>query len=121
MSPAVWCLAALLGGCGALARFVFDTAISQRLRRDFPFGTLAVNLSGALALGITVGAALRGSAAVLVGAATVGAYTTFSTWMFETHRLAENGEVGRAVANLLASLGLGLAAAVLGRLVGMAL
>ena len=121
MSPAIWCLAALLGGCGAVARFVLDAAISQRLRRDFPFGTLAVNLSGALALGITVGAALRGSAAVLVGAATIGAYTTFSTWMFETHRLAEDGEPGRAVANLVVSLALGLAAAALGRVIGMAL
>jgi CrcB protein len=119
MSLGVWCLAAVLGGCGATARFLIDIAVSQRLRRDFPFGTLVVNLSGAVALGITVGAALRGTQSVLIGAATIGAYTTFSTWMFETHRLAEDGEFGHAAANALVSLGAGLLAAAAGRAIGM--
>ena len=119
MSLGVWCLAAVLGGCGAVARFLIDGAVSQRLRPDFPFGTLVVNLSGAVALGITVGVALRGTQSVLIGAAAIGAYTTFSTWMFETHRLAEEGEFGRAAANLLVSLGAGLLAAAIGRVIGM--
>ena len=118
MSIGVWCLAALLGGGGALARFLLDGAIAQRLRGDFPFGTLVVNLSGAVLLGVSVGIALRGSQAVLVGAAAIGAYTTFSTWMFETHRLAEDGELQRAYANVVISLAVGLLAAALGRLIG---
>ncbi len=119
MSVGTWLAAAGLGGAGAVARFYVDTIVSLRLERDFPYGTLAVNLSGAVLLGLTVGLALGGNAALLVGSATIGAYTTFSTWMFETHRLAEEGELTRAAANAFLSLGLGLAAAALGRLIGM--
>ena len=57
----------------------------------FPLGTLIVNLSGALVLGIIVGLALHGNAYLLAGTAVIGSYTTFSTWMFESHRLAEDG------------------------------
>jgi CrcB protein len=121
VSLGVWCLAALLGGCGAVARFLVDGVISQRVRRDFPVGTLVVNLTGAVGLGVTVGAALRGSQSVLIGAAAIGAYTTFSTWMFETHRLAQDGELPRAAGNALVSLGAGLLAAVVGRALGMLL
>jgi CrcB protein len=119
MSLGTWLAAAALGGVGALARFLVDAGVSRRLERDFPYGTLVVNLSGAVLLGLTVGLALRGNAALLIGSATIGAYTTFSTWMFETHRLAEQGELTRAAANAFLSLGLGLAAAALGRLIGM--
>jgi len=118
VSLGVWCLAALLGGCGAVTRFVIDSAISQRVRSDFPFGTLVVNLSGAVLLGGTVGLALRGTQSELIGAAAIGAYTTFSTWMLETHRLAEHGEPGRAGANVAISLSAGLLAVVLGRVIG---
>lgn len=119
MTVGTWLAAAALGGVGALARFLVDVGVSRRLARDFPYGTLVVNLSGAVLLGLTVGLALRGNAALLVGSAAIGAYTTFSTWMFETHRLAEEGELTRAAANAFLSLGLGLAAAALGRLIGM--
>jgi CrcB protein len=118
MSLVVWCAAAVLGGIGALLRFGVDAIVSQRLARDFPYGTLVVNLSGAVVLGFTTGLALKGDEAVLIGSATVGAYTTFSTWMLETHRLAEEGEVARAFANVSLSLLLGLGAAALGRTVG---
>jgi CrcB protein len=53
-----------------------------------------------------------------VGTGLLGAYTTFSTWMFESHRLAEDGEGRRSLVNLLASLVLGLGAAWLGREIG---
>jgi fluoride exporter len=119
VSIGTWLAAAGLGGVGAVLRFLVDAGVSRRFERDFPYGTLAVNLSGAVLLGLTVGLALRGNAALLVGSATIGAYTTFSTWMFETHRLAEVGELTRAAANAFLSLGLGLAAAALGRLIGM--
>ncbi len=119
MSVWVWVAVAALGGAGAIARFVLDTAITARLSRGFPLGTLAVNVSGALALGLLTGLAASGDTLVLAGAATLGSYTTFSTWMLETHRLAEEGAFARAALNVTLSLGLGVGAALLGRAIGM--
>jgi CrcB protein len=121
LSVGVWVAAAALGGFGAILRFGVDGAISRRLDRDFPYGTLAVNLSGAAVLGLTTGLVLRGTASVLLGPALIGAYTTFSTWMLETQRLAEEGELAPAAANWLLSLALGLAVAAAGRWIGMRL
>jgi CrcB protein len=108
----------LLGGLGAVGRFLVDGAVAARAGDRFPWGTLAVNLSGALVLGVLVGAAVDGDALRLAGTGLLGAYTTFSTWMFESHRLAEDGEGRRSLANLLVSLVLGVAAAWLGRQIG---
>jgi CrcB protein len=118
MSAPVWIGAAALGGCGAILRFLLDGAVASRVGRDFPYGTLAVNLTGTILLGLVVGAAVHGDEAVLVGSAAIGSYTTFSTWMLETHRLAEEGEVATAFANASASVALGLGAVALGRLLG---
>jgi len=118
VSVGVWCLAAALGGGGAVLRFLLDDVISRRLGSGFPYGTLTVNLSGALLLGLMVGLALRGSASVLVEAAAIGAYTTFSTWMFESQRLTEDGESGRAFTNLVLSVLIGVLAAAAGRSLG---
>jgi len=117
----LWCGVAVLGALGALARFLLDSAVASRIGGDFPFGTLAVNGSGALVLGLLVGLALEGDAYLLAGTATVGAYTTFSTWMLETHRLGEEGEPALLFANIVISAGIGLGAAVLGRAIGGAL
>jgi fluoride exporter len=112
---------ALLGGLGAIARFLLDGAVASRLGRAFPFGTLAVNLTGAFALGVLDGAAVGGDALRLAGVGFLGAYTTFSTWAFEAHRLGEDGRVRLGVANLLVSLALGLGCAWLGHELGTAL
>jgi CrcB protein len=106
---------ALLGGVGSCARFLLDGAIAGRA---FPLGTLVVNVTGAFALGALAGVGVKSDANLLAGTATLGSYTTFSTWMFETQRPAEEGRTGAAAANLLVSLALGLAAAALGRVVG---
>ena len=119
MSAWVWVAVGALGGAGATARFVLDAAITQRLRRGFPLGTLAVNASGALALGLLTGLAASGDTLLLAGTATLGSYTTFSTWVLETHRLAEEGAFARAALNVTLSLGLGIGAALLGRAIGM--
>jgi CrcB protein len=111
----------LLGGAGAVLRFVLDGAVAGRLAGAFPSGTLAVNLSGALVLGILVGAGLGGDAYRLWALGLVGAYTTFSTWMYETHRLAEEGEGRLAALNVAVSLVLGVLAVLLGRWIGGAL
>jgi fluoride exporter len=121
MSALEWIGVALLGGVGALARFLVDRTISVRGARAFPTGTLVVNASGALILGGLTGAALSGGALLLAGTATIGSYTTFSTWMLETHRLGEDGELAAGALNIAVSLLAGLAAVAFGRLIGEAL
>ena len=118
MTALVWAGVAALGGIGALARFALDGAVSQRAGDGFPFGTLAVNLTGALALGLLDGAAVGGDALLLAGTATLGSYTTFSTWMLESQRLGEDGQGGRLALNVALPLAAGLAAAALGHAIG---
>jgi fluoride exporter len=118
MNAWVWIGVAALGAAGALLRFFVDGVISSRLGGELPLGTLAVNLSGAVVLGLVVGVALPRDDYVLAGTATIGSYTTFSTWMLETQRLVEAGETRWAAVNGLFSLGLGLGAAAVGRLIG---
>jgi CrcB protein len=118
MTALVWAAVVVIGGCGAVARFVLDAAIARRLGRDFPFGTLVVNISGAVLLGLLAGLSLSHDAALLAGTAAVGSYTTFSTWMYETQRLDEERQHRRAALNVAASLALGVAAAALGRYLG---
>jgi fluoride exporter len=111
----VWGAVALIGGVGSVSRFLIDRAVARRVARPFPFGTLAVNISGAALLGFIGGLTLSKDAALLAGTAFVGAYTTFSTWMLETQRLGEERQVRAAVANIIVSVVLGIAAAVLGQ------
>lgn len=108
----------LLGGVGAIARFVLDGQVSDRAGRDFPYGTLAVNLSGSFLLGLCVGAALGHDAYSLAGTGLIGAFTTFSTWTFESHRLGEDGRLAAGLINFAVSLVLGVALAWLGRRCG---
>jgi CrcB protein len=115
MTIVIWAGVALIGGVGAVARFLVDRAVGRRLARPFPFGTLVVNISGAVLLGFLGGVALSHDAALLAGTAFVGAYTTFSTWMLETHRLAEERQIRSAVANVVVSVTLGVGAALLGQ------
>ena len=118
MSATVLAGVGVLGGVGAIARFLLDGAVAARLGRAFPFGTFAVNLSGSLVLGLLAGLALDPDAQRVAGTGLVGAFTTFSTWALESHRLGEDGELGLGIANLAASLVCGLWAAWLGRELG---
>jgi CrcB protein len=104
----------VFGAVGAIARFLLDGVVSARASSSFPWGTLVVNLTGAFALGFVTGK-LSGDAQLLVGTGLLGGYTTFSTWMFESHRLGEDGELRASVVNLLGSLILGILAVWLGR------
>lgn len=105
------------GFVGALCRYVLDAALQQWTRSSYPLGTLAVNLTGALAMGVVVGAAiyhhLGPQPEVVIATGFLGAYTTFSTLTLESLRLAEDGSFGLAAANLVVSLvgGVALAAA----------
>jgi CrcB protein len=118
MTVVLWVAVVLIGGGGAVLRFVVDATIGSWVGREFPYGTLVVNLSGALALGLLTGIALSEDAALIAGTAAVGSYTTFSTWIFETQRLDEERQHRLAMANIAVSLALGVAAAALGRFIG---
>lgn len=118
MSFGVWTLVGLLGGAGAVTRFAVDGLVAERTGGEFPWGTFVVNLTGAGLLGLLAGAAVHGEALLLAGTATLGSYTTLSTWMFETHRLGQDDQFPIAAVNLLASLFVGFAAVALGHAVG---
>jgi len=115
VTAALWAGVVVLGGAGAIARFLLDRAIARRVARPFPFGTLTVNLSGAVLLGLISGLTLSHHASLLAGTAFVGSYTTFSTWMLETQRLAEERQLTLALANIVVSVVLGVAAAMAGQ------
>jgi fluoride exporter len=115
-----WLGLGALGALGALGRFTVDSAVSAWRPSDFPFGTLAVNLSGGFVLGVLVGAALAGDALVVLGTGLLGGYTTFSTWMVEAQRLGEDGEWRLMWLNLAGPMLAGLAATGLGWIVGAA-
>jgi CrcB protein len=111
----LWVGVLIAGGFGAVLRFLVDGAVARRAARSFPFGTLAVNISGAALLGLLGGLALSRHAALLADTGFVGSYNTFSTWMLETQRLSEERQLRSAVANLVASIVLGIAAALAGQ------
>jgi len=111
------------GAVGALLRFWMSNGIYSLVGRTFPYGTLAVNVLGSLLMGLlyvllvdklVLGAHWR--AALLVGL--LGAFTTFSTFSIETLNLIEEGELVRALLNVLLSVVLCLGAAWFGILVG---
>ncbi|HLY48812.1 MAG TPA: fluoride efflux transporter CrcB [Solirubrobacteraceae bacterium] len=111
----------LLGGLGAVARFTLDGAVAGRVGREFPYGTLVVNMLGAAVLGIIVGLTVGANAYRLLGTGLIGGFTTFSTWALESHRLGEDGELRLGAMNFLLSLMLGVLAAWAGRKLGGAL
>jgi CrcB protein len=114
-------LVLVCGGAGAVARFLVDGVVQSRRPGSFPLGTLVVNLSGAFLLGLLAGLAPPSRLMLLLGTATVGSYTTFSTWMLETQRPAEDGEHAVARWNIVVSVVGGLIAVALGRALGRAL
>jgi len=114
---------ALAAGVGAVLRYVVDQLVQHRSRGDFPYGTLVVNISGSLLLGLVTGLALHhglgSDATIVLGVGLAGGYTTLSTWAWETLALAESGDVLEAGVNIAGSFAAGLAAAAAG--LGLAL
>jgi fluoride exporter len=114
VSVLLWLGVALVSGTGALLRFALQAAVWRRLRGSFPAGTLVVNVAGSLVLGVLHGAGVGGDAGLLLATALLGSFTTFSTWMVESERLAASRRGRIAAANIGFSLALGLAAVALG-------
>ena len=116
-----WLGMAALGAAGALGRFTVDGFVSTQRPSDFPFGTLAVNLTGGFTLGLLVGLGVTGDARFVLGTGLLGGYTTFSTWMFEAQRLGEAGEWSLMWLNLAVPMLAGVAATGLGWIAGAAI
>ena len=111
------------GAFGAVLRYGASLSVYSLLGRGFPYGTLFVNVSGSLLMGLlsvimlerfNIDPAWR--AAVLVGV--LGSFTTFSTFSIETLNLLEQGDVMRATANIVLSVLVCLAAVWFGVLIG---
>ncbi|MGW4502244.1 fluoride efflux transporter CrcB [Micromonospora sp. NPDC004336] len=107
-------LIALGAAVGAPLRYLADRAVQARLGSAFPWGTLTVNVVGSLLLGLLVGLPVGPAAGALLGTGFCGALTTYSTFGYETVRLARRGRRLLALANVLASVAAGLAAAGIG-------
>jgi len=102
---------------GAPLRYITDRAVQRRHDSIFPWGTLAVNVAGSLVLGFVAGAAARGVSphvVALVGTGFCGALTTYSTFSYESVRLAQQGSRFFAAANIGVSVVAGLGAAFCG-------
>jgi CrcB protein len=110
----IWLAMAAVGAVGAYARYGLSNAVSARRPGAFPWGTFVVNLTGAFALGMLTGAGVSGDALLICGTGTLGAYTTFSTWMVEAVSGAGVRYIAVSMAGGLVTAGLGwlLAAAV---------
>ena len=97
------------GAFGAVSRFWVSTSVYQWLGKDFPYGTLAVNVAGSLVMGLLyvllierLTSAPEVRAILLIGF--LGSFTTFSTFSLETLNLIEQAELLKAVLNIVTSL-----------------
>jgi CrcB protein len=113
-------LVVLGAAVGAPLRYLTDRAIQSRHDSVFPWGTLTVNVAGSLLLGFLIGLPAGHQAAALAGTGFCGALTTYSTFSYETLRLAREGARFYAAANIVASVVAGLGAAYAGLLVAQA-
>jgi CrcB protein len=121
MTVVAWVAVGLLGGIAAAARFVLDAEITVRRPGRFPLGILVVNLLGALALGIVAGTGFDGDGYTVVAGGVIGSFTTFSTWILDSHRLATADRADLAWLNIGISLLAGFGAVALGHWIGSAL
>jgi fluoride exporter len=108
---------------GAPLRYLTDRLVQSRHDSAFPWGTLAVNIAGSLVLGVLSGSGLAATSAltILVGTGFCGALTTYSTFSYETVRLAQQRAYFYAAANVLVSVVAGVGAVLIGYTVAMAL
>jgi len=108
----------LAGAMGAPTRYLVDGLVLERTGTELPWGTLVINVTGSLLLGFLTGLALYHAfptaPKTVLGTGFCGAYTTFSTFTYETIRLAEEREMGAAARVLVASLVLPALAAAFG-------
>lgn len=100
-------LVALGAALGAPLRYLVDQAVRATA---FPWGTFLVNVGGSALLGVLAGLSVHGEVMAALGTGFCGALTTYSTFGYETVRLAQSGDPLRAAANALGSVLAGCAA-----------
>lgn len=121
MTPVLLIALALAGGVGAMARLVIDGLIRDHGPGDHPIGTMIINLSGSLLLGLVAGLVLAGLPAVVqavAGTGFCGGYTTFSTACVETVRLLQQRRWRGALTHGLGTVVLACPLALIGLLIG---
>jgi CrcB protein len=118
VTPATWVAFMIAAAVGAIARYTLDALISHHVHGAFPWGTFVINVCGSLTLGVLTGLALYhglgSQSRIVLGTGLCGAFTTFSTFTFETIRLSEERATTDAAVNLGGTLLAGAAAAALG-------
>jgi fluoride exporter len=118
VSPLAWVGFVVAAGVGAPLRYLVDGAIAERAEGVFPWGTFVINASGSLVLGVLTGLGLYHAfpkvPKVILGTGFCGAYTTFSTFTYETVELLEEGALNEAARNAFGTLIVGAGAAALG-------
>jgi len=102
-------LVAIAGALGALARWGISALMPRLLPPTFPFGTLTANLAGCFILGVLTELAeqthlISGEMCTIIGVGFIGALTTFSTFEFETFRLARRGDMLMAGTNFMINI-----------------
>ena len=106
------------GAVGAPLRYIVDGFVLDRSGGTFPLGTAVINIAGSFLLGLLTGLALYHgfptTSKIVLGSGFCGSFTTFSTFAFETVRLAEEGGRRDAVKNTLLNVGVGTVAAAIG-------
>lgn len=110
----VYILVAAGGTFGSLARFLIGRRIAEKAGADFPMGTFIINITGAILLGIVSSVGLSGNMYTLLGDGFLGAYTTFSTFMYEGFNLFQDNEKLNAFVYILGSLILGIIGFIIG-------
>jgi fluoride exporter len=126
MPRAIDCFLVGVGGLlGTEARYLVGLSLAALLGTAFPYGTLAVNLTGSFVVGLLVGLGdargLASEARLFLVTGFLGGYTTFSAFSVETVRLAEQSGLTTAAINVATSVGVGLVAAFFGLAVGRGL
>lgn len=116
-------LAVGIGGfLGAIARYMLGVYIGSRYGVRFPLGTFVINVSGSFLVGLSLTLLARTTASAywryLIPIGFIGAYTTFSTFEYETLRAIQDGQVMTGVLNVALSLVLGFVAVWAGAAIG---
>lgn len=102
------------GALGSLTRYKLGKAITEKSNTTFPTGTFIINITGAILLGLVSSLEAGGNMYLLLGDGFLGAYTTFSTFMYEGFNLFQENEKLNAFIYVLGSLFLGITGYVLG-------
>ncbi|PZE20891.1 fluoride efflux transporter CrcB [Paenibacillus xerothermodurans] len=106
------------GAVGTLCRFYLGRWVNSKMKSQFPWGTWVINATGSFALGLLLSMHANEQISDLVwmvmGTGFCGAYTTFSTFGYETIQLVQQGEMAKAALYVVSSVLLGLWSAFVG-------